>query len=359
MVHISQLLDEDKLKAEVAAGTIAARIHPEYYHGTPYTIYSYTDAAQFKNEWTHEQRVCRGLIVDDEGNVIARPWEKFFNLGQMKLGIQMDDDVEVMDKVDGSLGILYPEPVQTKFNGGNLMQVQHYAIATRGSFVSEQAFEASDIWDEKYAGYVAKPVGFTFLFEIVYPENRILLNYGDMRDLVLLGAVNIDYGYYLGPTEAAAVLSWPGPVVDILPHKTISDALGDTSRDNAEGFVVRKGSYMVKIKQPDYVELHKLRFDLTPRRIWEKLMEGYDMEYIVAPLPDEFQQEVLEIAKKIELEYQILDKVIRQDYKVLAAGAPSRKHFATRAKDANHSRAMFLLYDDKDISEYVWKQIRP
>ena len=33
----------------------------------------------------------------------------------------------------------------------------------------------------------------TYLYEIVYPENRIVLNYRGLHDLILLGAVDIPF----------------------------------------------------------------------------------------------------------------------------------------------------------------------
>jgi hypothetical protein len=47
----------------------------------------------------------------------------------------------VTDKLDGSLGILYPTP-------------DGHAIATRGAFVSEQALHATELWLDRYAGWL-------------------------------------------------------------------------------------------------------------------------------------------------------------------------------------------------------------
>ena len=74
-------------------------------------------------------------------------------------------------KLDGSLGIAYTHPEG------------EVRLATRGSMTSHQATEATRIWQEKYRR-VAIPEGTTPLFEIIYPDNRVVLNYGDMRDLV-------------------------------------------------------------------------------------------------------------------------------------------------------------------------------
>lgn len=55
-------------------------------------------------------RTCRGLIVHSTtGRVLARPWAKFVNHGRPEAEtLDLAAPVEVTDKLDGSLGILYP-----------------------------------------------------------------------------------------------------------------------------------------------------------------------------------------------------------------------------------------------------------
>jgi RNA ligase len=71
--------------------------------------------------------------------------------------------------MDGSLGILY------KVDG------KPY-LATRGSFVSDQAVAGTAMLHERYGDYEFED-GFTYLFEIIYPENRIVIDYKGMSDL--------------------------------------------------------------------------------------------------------------------------------------------------------------------------------
>ena len=123
--------------------------------------------------------------------------------------------------MDGSLGILVPTP------GG-------YEIATRGSFSSDQARHATKVWRERYAGTEVRP-GVTYLFEIVYPGNRIVVDYGDLDDLVLLGGVEIR----TGRPVAAADLPWTGPKVATFDFPTLGEALAAPPRAGAEGFVLR------------------------------------------------------------------------------------------------------------------------
>jgi len=354
----------EQLSDAVHEGRVTARVHPSL----PLTIYNYSPTVQYDNRWDDVTLNCRGLILDFEGNIVARPWKKFFNLGQVNLPIQFDDPVEVMDKVDGSLGIMYPHisPVV----GSTDSYVSGYSIATRGSFMSEQAIHATEILNAKYSDVLDNASSYslnhyTFLFEIVYPENRIVLNYDGMDDLVLLGAVHKDGGYYIGPITAQAHLGWTGPVVEVFPYKSISEALGHTDRKNAEGFVIRSHNFMVKLKQPDYVELHRLVTNITPKTVWEQLRSGKSIAQICSVLPDEFHDYAASIANPLVERYQgRLDEIIAGYSKALgvflnAETLPSRKDFAQEFKKSQDARYFFLILDGKGIGELLWNELKP
>jgi RNA ligase len=85
----------------IANGYIVKRQHPTF----PIAIYNYTAKAQYENVWNEATLTCRGLICDIDGNVVARPFRKFFNLEQVES--LPDKPFDVYEKLDGSLGILY------------------------------------------------------------------------------------------------------------------------------------------------------------------------------------------------------------------------------------------------------------
>ncbi|MGQ0573696.1 MAG: hypothetical protein ACT4RN_05755 [Pseudonocardia sp.] len=235
----------------LAGGYVRSQRHPTL----PLTIYNYTERAVYERVWNAATRTCRGLVVDDGGIVRARPWPKMFNLGEPDApDLDPIEPVVTTDKLDGSLGVLFPVP------GG-------HAVATRGSFVSDQARHATALWDREYAPRFPEPDGVTVLVEIVYPDNRIVLDYGARDELVLLGGVDIATG------RSVDVRGWPGPAAQRYPYPTLADALAAPPRPGAEGLVlhVLRTDDRVKLKQADYVTLHRLIFGLTARRVWERL----------------------------------------------------------------------------------------
>lgn len=183
MLHLDQILDLEELSLMMKDKRITKQTHPTL----PLGIYNYTARAQYRNEWTKAERVCRGLIVEDGTNkVIARGPEKFFNYGQTGAPeISLDTLVRVTTKHDGSLGIFW------SYEGS-------VGIATRGSFTSDQSIHASELLQSsEYSEACTEALsseGETWVSEIIYPANRIVLSYGDEDKLYSLGFVNNQSG---------------------------------------------------------------------------------------------------------------------------------------------------------------------
>ncbi|MDN5933504.1 MAG: hypothetical protein L0I24_20965 [Pseudonocardia sp.] len=240
-----------KLAAMLVGGFVRQHMHPSL----QLRILNYTERAVYEREWNIATRACRGLVADTNGTVVARPFRKFF--GHLETGapvLEPGEPVVAMDKVDGSMGVLYPTPTG-------------WAVATRGSFVSDQARHATALWEREYAPRFTPPPGVTVLVEIVYPANRVVLDYGDRDELVLLGGVEIATG------RTVDVPGWPGPVAARFAYPRFADALAAPPRPGAEGLVLYapRLDERVKLKQADYVTLHRLIFGLTTRRVWERL----------------------------------------------------------------------------------------
>src|ERR1700683_3484778 len=170
-MKLNNLIEPGLLDDMLEQGYIRQQFHP----GEPLAILNYTEKAQFDRVWNDATRQCRGLLYKVFGQeVVARPFPKFFNYGEEDVHHSYyHTPVTVTDKLDGSLGILYP--------------VGHYgwAIATRGSFTSPQALHGTAKLQE-YLKTWEPADGSTYLFEIIYPANRIVCNYYDTDDLFLL-----------------------------------------------------------------------------------------------------------------------------------------------------------------------------
>jgi RNA ligase len=342
---LADVLDPAALAAAIEAGLVRVQRHP----GRPYLIHNYTQACQYAGAWTAVTLACRGLIVDEStGEVIARPLTKFFNHDQAQApALRPDAPVAVTDKADGSLGIVHPDG-------------DGWAVATRGSFTSDQARHATGLLRSRYAGFTP-PDGLTVLVEIVYPANRIVLDYAGLDDLILLGAVEIATGRTFGP---AAVPHWPGPVVDSFGYATLAEALAAPPRDGREGLVVHflDTDERVKIKYAEYVRLHRLVTGLSARTVWEVLVAGGDLDALTEPLPDEFHGWVRAVATELAAEVDARAAVVEAQFAAILANLPEgwgRGEFAAQAVHSDNRGALFLRLDGKDYRPGLWQQVRP
>lgn len=362
--QLYDIVDRDELRAAIEAKHVREQFHPS----EPLAILNYTEACVYENGWNDTTLLCRGLIYNtDNGQVAARPFAKFFNYGQPGAAeIPLDADVSVTDKVDGSLGIIYRRPSDG-----------FYAVATRGSFGSDQALHATELLGDRYPDF-EPDTDTTYLVEIVYPENRIVLDYGDQDDLILLGAVDLATGVVDEPAVARGRGGWAGPITETFTYRSLAEALAAAPRANAEGFVVRRttgrlGAGLgdsVKIKQEDYVALHKIVTGLSQRTVWQHLVDGLPIEDLIMPLPDEFHAWVREVAHDLnrlvdrrenELQLAFHDVMAKLPHVRFVTGdkRAAKKEFALIAKEHTDAWALFAQFDGKDIRPKLWEAAKP
>ena len=125
-------------------------------------LFVYTPRGVYEDGWDAFTLLARGLVIDpDAGRIVATPFAKFFNAGE-RHGDIPDLPFEAFEKLDGSLIIVF-----------------HHAgawrTATKGAFDSPQAAWAKARLDA--ADLAPLSPGTTYLFEAVYPENRIVVRY--------------------------------------------------------------------------------------------------------------------------------------------------------------------------------------
>lgn len=357
MTLLDRIVDTKRLDEGVREGFIRLR-HDE---DLGLSILNYTDYAQVTpRSWENPAvRACRGIIFDPETlRVHARPWEKFFNHGQKEAAqISLDESVVVMDKLDGSLGI------------GYLDCTGQPRISTRGSLSSDQAIHATEwLWMNLHLlGRPERLRTSTPLFEVIYPENRIVCDYGDRDELVLLGAVHVETGIAIDGPTAAGYFGWTGAVVEEMPHDTLREALEAKPRAGAEGLVVmsmHQPQALVKIKQEDYVALHRIVTWLSERAVWERMMAGEDIETLVDGIPDELHGWVEGVYNGLLAETTRLELHTRDIFLDIVGKCGSvnvsRKEFALLANQHTDIRPwLFLMLDGKDVETPILKSLKP
>lgn len=302
-----------------------------------FLLFNYTAKAQYIGRWNAFERMSRGLIVNRvTGEIVARPFDKFFNWNER--GMKTDAPiVSVAEKYDGSLGILWRD--------GN-----KYRIATRGSFDSEQAKWATrwlnaaytpeqlDRWNEDY----------TYLFEIIYSGNRIVIDYADMQGLVLLAMRHRHTGEYV---DHVAVLefatAWqlysPRNFIDLLSPDDLTNHCTALPA-NEEGYVATFADGSIfKFKGTAYCELHKLISGISFKNTLDAVANG-TVDHVREHVPDEFLADFNRWVSEIEHTVKHITDATEDVY----ANAP---------KDNRGAYAAYVLQTAPDLAPYAFARL--
>lgn len=329
----------EKLHKYREDGLLYSQVHPSL----PLTIWNYSEKVQYEGLWDEVTLMCRGLVTDDQGNIVARPFRKFFNMEEKRH--TPTQDFEVYEKMDGSLGIFF------YFNGEPV-------FATRGSFTSDQAIKGKEILN-KYNWQYGTYEGYTYLFEIIYPENRIVVDYDGLEELIVLGVIETATGKECNYNEMAnegfsLVKKYDG----IKDYSVLKSMIPN----NAEGYIVRfSNGDRMKIKGEEYLRLHRIMTNVSTTGVWEILSSGGDIAEILKDVPDEFYDKVNEVVKDLCIRFENIKKDYMSYFLDITNRVVStdRKGFAEEAKRYNHPSLLFGILDGKDISPGVWKIVKP
>ena len=330
------LAEIDRLHADKM---VTVRRHPYL----PLRIINYTPAVQWDKLWTPTLLQCRGLIMDDDGSIIARPFPKFFNLGEHESSEIPDEPFEVWEKMDGSLGILF-----------NYEGVWH--ISSRGSFDSEQAIKASEMLAYYSTDLLNLTPFWTYMVEIIYPENRIVVNYGRSERLVMLGANATKGTHYSHPSK----IFWPDKPRF---YDKIADlaAMEDLENKDDEGFVVTFESGMkLKYKFSEYLRLHRIMTEASNVSVWEAMKDGVSLAHIIEDVPDEFYNWLQSTMNEFTDGYSAI-VISSMDTISKINGMESRKEQADAIKLNPYKAVIFAMLDGnkEKASRTIWQLIKP
>ena len=307
-------------------------------------IYNYSRFASFECVWNEATEQCRGVIVDKNMNIVARPFNKFYNYEELlEMGVEIPNlPFTVSEKLDGSLGILY------WYN-----DVPY--IATRGSFDSDQAKHATNILHTKYSNIFDKlDKTKTYLFEIIYPENQMVVSYHGMDDIVLLAIFDNETGSETDRYEYKDIFKVAERYDGFTDYTKIRDAF---SGENREGFVVRfENGFRMKLKFEEYWKIHFIISGFTEKRIFEYLStENYDAINEAMKYFDE--EHTIFYNNIIKKYWDAYDKIVNQcteDYRAFDTDKEAAEYFKT----CTYPAVLFLMRKGKSIEQTVWKIIK-
>jgi len=299
-------------------------------------------------DWNLFERQSRGMIVDyATGEIVAWPFEKFFNLGEYwapSLESLADLSFLINEKIDGSLGILWRDDGKVR-------------ITTRGSFENDYGQFATTYWHEHY-GNLEIPANMTLLFEIVWsnePDPKVIKY--DEDGLILIGVIDrytgSDYGDVrpFGKRWGFRMPKFFASSIDDLA--SMAQAMG-----GIEGWVILfEDGTRLKVKASEYLKIFRLINQVSEKNLKELLLEDKALEWL-QELPEELRGEAQEIYD--ELAGQLEEKLnkIYAAYSALSH-FEDRKEFALAVQRDYPEFAPFLfaLKDNKFDEKTVIKRL--
>jgi len=372
------LITPERFQTEyVDTGLVDVSDHDEF----PLRMLSYgRECVHGEGKWDAVTTRCRGVIYrTDTEEIIARPFEKFFNLWAgmpetdpstwepSKDSWWQTPTPEVWEKMDGFLATLY------EWEG------KQY-IASKGSFDSPHAKWAT-AWLQK--GPPLKfPAGYTPVFEGISPNFRIIVDYEKREELVLLALVNNETGEEL---NRESLNLWANkndlslPVEFDYTWQQAAEKSNDEERKNFEGYVLvwrRPGTtpFRLKVKYADYLRLHRMIAHVSPKAIYNCLAEGTrdDLQEWLNESTPWFNKYVAkwvraleyrynEIEHKADAAFSVYQGVLNKQYeqtKIL----PMRKDWAmliNRPESKDVAGVIFAKMDGKDHKRVIWKLCKP
>lgn len=297
---------------------------------------------------------CRGLILRDNFEIVCRPFDRFFNLGEA---------LNITENFNVSSSIVYEKL------GGSLCKVYHngdrWQVATRGTAYAESENYTGEIFEvmmlrafgcktpeefSKILDYHSIPQNWTLVFEYTSPNNRVVTPYSEDK-MYLLGIRENNTGRDLFDTVELVYRTIKDHLNIALPRTFEFSSPEDmrefvNSLDGLQEGVVAydlENNLRVKVKADQYVAVHRLRGDSipTPKRILGLVVTNETEEYL-AYFPEERERFIPYMESFEELQSKILE------IHNLSKGIKDQKEFALFVKDYVFS---FVLFQARKNSE--------
>lgn len=211
------------------------------------SIFKYGRGCTYDFKWNDINMRCRGIVFDMlTGNIVARPFDKFFNIGEHP---SVSADI-IREK---------KQPfIATSKLDGTMVSIFHYNglwhTATPGSLESDQAKWALDYL--KHYDLNSWPKDQTYVCEMIAGWDRKVISY-DFEGLVLLSAFKNTWEQIeIGRNELAQYsIESKMPLV---AEYNINDIIGHQIPNGEEGYVIcYNDGLRVKIKGEWYTTSHK------------------------------------------------------------------------------------------------------
>lgn len=299
------------------------------------------------------RRECRGLVFGTYGNLISRPYHKFFNVNEneevsvITLQEIINQKHWFMEKLDGSM----VRPIITSSGLKLATKMGFSDTAVRAQYW----FETCALSDE-YGAFMLQVLsdGFTPIFEWLSPQDRIVIDYGQ-SNLILTGLRNNFTGKYFDYLPMKSYGEDFGiPVVDAnIASGNLQSILSDIRQEeDSEGYVIRfEGSgHMAKVKNEWYIQIHSAKELVTNDRLVVQAIFDENLDDLKSLLPREDLDRVNRMEQVVNENLLAYVRDIEMSSAPIISSGMSRKEFATNVRSPYKMFMFRYIFDgEKDL----------
>jgi RNA ligase len=320
-----------------------------------FDMHSTDDEGNYVYDWTGAmRRECRGLIFDRDGNLMSRPFHKFFNINEREETqthvVDMSQPHVIMEKMDGSM--IRPILVDGYLRLATKMGVTNVAMDAEAWLAAHSHTEHLKQWL-----HWCIDTGVTPIFEWVSPFNQIVLAYEE-ADLVLLAMRDNETGEYHMPDACPFNVvpcygSVEGNIADYVARQR--------EAEGREGDIIRfANGHMLKVKNDWYVRIHKTVDRIVFDRNIVDLIINEEVDDVLPMLPQVQADRVRDFESRFWAAFKETEAGIAELY-IDAARYESRKDVATifaKGVDKTVMPFIFRMLDGHDLRELMLDHVR-
>ena len=314
--------------------------------------YHFVDPIVFQNY--PQTRELRGIVFDSvSGEVVARPFPKFFNLGEDACTVTEDTEVSANEKIDGSLvtAFVYNQRIQLASKGSLNSWVTQEAIQL---LTANHKKLVKDLYDR----------GYTTIFEYISKDKPVVIHYPHSK-LIFVGARSTYSGELMTPeviVEIAERYNVPYAHIQFQNVQAWEIKKSIRNKEGIEGVVAYADSANIaKIKTEWYFLLNKYSpMNLTEKQIRKAFFEQ-TIDDIYSSLPEASKQRVNEVIAKITKRIEKRVKEVSEFFETVNTSI-SRKEFALlvqkSVKPEQRSIYYAVQFYGKSVEEAVFEYFK-
>jgi len=359
MTLVQEYLSSHTLEELYDNHGVKARVSDE----RPYKVSLNYDQLEVRDDDPLSQQ-CRGLVlrthdgrpvsqdgVVGETVVLARPFDRFFNLGQ-EAAADVDlasPDTVIAEKLDGTLAILYYDDLHEEWHVATRsvseanLPIGSWATHTFRTLFEKAVLETKNM---SFVDFVSSIIPTrTYIFELCTPMNQIVVRH-QKYSITLIGCRETLTGKETFPWDVTEV--GDVPVADRHLFSSTEEMLRVIAERDPfahEGVVACDSSFnRVKIKSQQYVALSRLKDAVSSPRNVMSLILGGNLDDALPVMPEEIKEQSL----KMKEGFRLLSKQYRRQYEETLSWV-NNKHPHLAYGDREH-RKEFACLAKKQVS---------